>query len=457
MLILEDFNIHVNVLSDPDTMKFLDLLGSLGLEQHVDRPTHIRGHALDLAITRKASSIIQTSPRVDRYFSDHGSVVCDLKLRKPTYKVKTISYRKLKSVDMDRFHDDLASSSLCTVSYSGVHSPASLEKFVENYESKLSNLIDHHAPIKTKTVRSRPQVPWYNEVIAEAKRQRRKVEKIWRKSKLTSDYSLFKAKRNHAMFLINKARKVFYADFIEKNSSDQGKLFRGMEKLLAPKETLHFTDYRDNCILANDIGKFFNHKISYIRKELDASINASDTDTNTVPDDPVLDCIQHLSEFRGLSCEEVQSIIQKSAKKTCSLDPMPTSMVVACLEELLPVITRLVNSSLSLGHFFWPILATRIEYKIVVNTFKTIHGMAPKYLHDLIDIRQNRHYNLRSNKGIVLCDASGKRTLGDRSFRAAAPKIWNKLPDDVKVSQKLDTFKRKLKTHYFKLAFSILH
>ena len=124
-----------------------------------------------------------------------------------------------------------------------------------------------------------------------------------------------------------------------------------MKKLLAPKETLHFPDYRDNCILANDIGKFFNHKISNIRKELDASINSSDTATNTVPDDPVLDCSQHLSEFRELFCEEVQSIIQKSAKKTCSLHPMPTFIVVACLEELLPVITRMVNSSLSLGHF----------------------------------------------------------------------------------------------------------
>ena len=107
----------------------------------------------------------------------------------------------------------------------------------------------------------------------------------------------------------------------------------------------------------------------------------------------------------------------------------------------------------------WLPLRFRIEYKIAVITFKTIHGMAPKYLHDLVDIRQNRHYNLRSNKGIVLCDAPGKfkRALGDRSFRAASPKIWNKLSDGIKVSQKLDTFKRKLKTHYFKLAFSILH
>ena len=104
-----------------------------------------------------------------------------------------------------------------------------------------------------------------------------------------------------------------------------------MKKLLAPKETLHFPDYGDNCILANDMPN--------------ASINSS------VPDDPILDCSQHLSEFRELSCEEVQSIIQKSAKKTTSLDSMPTSMVVVCLEELLPVIMRIENSSLSLGHF----------------------------------------------------------------------------------------------------------
>ena len=33
------------------------------------------------------------------------------------------------------------------------------------------------------------------------------------------------------------------------------------------------------------------------------------------------------------------------------MDPMPTSLVVGCLDVLLPVITRIVNSSLSSGYF----------------------------------------------------------------------------------------------------------
>ena len=56
------------------------LLESVGLEQHVNQPTHIRGHALDLIITRKVNEIIRSPwpPYVDRYFSHHGSVVCSI-------------------------------------------------------------------------------------------------------------------------------------------------------------------------------------------------------------------------------------------------------------------------------------------------------------------------------------------------------------------------------------------
>ena len=41
LLVLGDFNIHVDVPNGIDAVKFLDLLESLGLEQHVAEPTHI--------------------------------------------------------------------------------------------------------------------------------------------------------------------------------------------------------------------------------------------------------------------------------------------------------------------------------------------------------------------------------------------------------------------------------
>ena len=39
LLILGDFNIHVDALNNPDSLRFGDLLDSLGLEQHVTEPT----------------------------------------------------------------------------------------------------------------------------------------------------------------------------------------------------------------------------------------------------------------------------------------------------------------------------------------------------------------------------------------------------------------------------------
>ena len=49
----------------------------------------------------------------------------------------------------------------------------------------------------------------------------------------------------------------------------------------------------------------------------------------------------------------MKKLIQKSSKKSCTLDPMPTSLVVSAVDELLPSISLILNSSLSLGSEVW--------------------------------------------------------------------------------------------------------
>ena len=51
----------------------------------------------------------------------------------------------------------------------------------------------------------------------------------------------------------------------------------------------------------------------------------------------------------GVSEEHVQNVILKSALKTCSLDPIPPSLFVKCLDELLLAVTHIINSSLVSG------------------------------------------------------------------------------------------------------------
>ena len=50
------------------------------------------------------------------------------------------------------------------------------EKLADTYNNTLGLLLDRHTPITSKKVIFRPNVPWINSDIIEAKRQRRKAE-----------------------------------------------------------------------------------------------------------------------------------------------------------------------------------------------------------------------------------------------------------------------------------------
>ena len=217
------------------------------------------------------------------------------------------------------------------------------------YNDILSGLINHHAPLKSKMVRVRPLVPWFTAEIGAAKRLRRKAERRWRRSGLQEDFIAFKKQRNHVTYLMNDARKRFYTDFISDNSTDQRKLFRAAKKLLSKKEELCFPDYSDITVLVNDVADFFAHKIEIIHSDIAGMEVSFVADVVLVDREAGPD--KQLSAFKPLSESDVCKLIQTSTKKTCSLDPVPTSLVVSCLDLLLPIITCIVNSSLAHGYF----------------------------------------------------------------------------------------------------------
>ena len=63
------------------------------------------------------------------------------------------------------------------------------------------------------------------------------------------------------------------------------------------------------------------------------------------------DKLSALTSFKKLSDEDVRALVTKSAKSYCALDPMPMTLLLDCLDEVLPVISYLVNSSLVHGYF----------------------------------------------------------------------------------------------------------
>lgn len=64
-------------------------------------------------------------------------------------------------------------------------------------------------------------------------------------------------------------------------------------------------------------------------------------------------------------------------------------------------------------------------------------------------------YILTSNNKLLLCPPSFRTlsTLGDRAFMAAAPKLQNVLPLNLRSFSDFNVFKQDLKTYLFKQAF----
>ena len=251
---------------------------------------------------------------------------------------------------MEQLKRDLQSTELCAAAKPTTANE--LEAYVKSYNSSLSALLDKHAPVRTRTRDSRPVVPWYSNEINDARRSHRKAERKWRITRLPVDFADFKRKRNKVTNPMNKSREKFFSKSIEDNGTDQRKLFCVAKKLLGISDVLNFPVYLDKTVLANDVGKFFVLKVELIRQDTD-SICLSSADRNLVlPDGEALDITNEvLRSFGNLSERNVCELINASAKKSCVLDPFPTNVVCDSLDVLLPVITNMVNASLSTGHF----------------------------------------------------------------------------------------------------------
>ena len=111
-----------------------------------------------------------------------------------------------------------------------------------------------------------------------------------------------------------------------------------------------------------------------------------------------------------------------------------------------------------LRELHWLPVCYRMEYKIILLTFKVLHGMAPDYLRHLISVLPPSRYNLRRNDDyaalLTFPKIRTKKTLAGRSFSCAAPRLWNLLPTTIRSTSSLDIFKIRLKTFLFNRAFN---
>ena len=106
-----------------------------------------------------------------------------------------------------------------------------------------------------------------------------------------------------------------------------------------------------------------------------------------------------------------------------------------------------------LKELHWLPVVSRINYKVALLTYKSIHGQAPDYLCNLITPYVPPRSLRSGEQNLLRVPRTNTKTLGTRSFSYAAPTVWNSLPTNVKNASSLSIFKKLLKTHFFKCAY----
>ena len=138
------------------------------------------------------------------------------------------------------------------------------------------------------------------------------------------------------------------------------------------------------------------------------------------------------SLFYGISekyLDELQRIQNAAGKAVCDLYKYDS-----------------VGSTLKDLH--WLPVRERITYKILLIVYKSLNGMGPDYLADMLTYANYSH-------AIHLVEPRVNTGFGNRAFQKYAPTLWNDIPTAIKQCSTLGGFKSMLKTHLFNAAYNV--
>ena len=120
------------------------------------------------------------------------------------------------------------------------------------------------------------------------------------------------------------------------------------DKLLNREQRSVLSSHDCATSLANTFVDYFKNKIELIRSNFEESLHAS---THQLPSTAPIFHGLSLEQVRVVSESDVRKVNPSSPTKSCALDPIPTWLLKQCLDQVAPVLTVIVNASLSCADF----------------------------------------------------------------------------------------------------------
>ncbi|XP_053300289.1 uncharacterized protein LOC128459207 [Pleuronectes platessa] len=237
IIIVGDFNIHVDNNKDCLSVAFISILDSIGFSQCVHKPTHCGNHTLDLVLSYGVGIENLTVLPRNPVLSDHNLITFDFSITEYMPLIKNSFSRCLPDSAVAKFKEiiPITFKPVLAVDINNKFfktlSSIEIDHLVDSSADSLRLTLDSIAPLKKKNVKHSKLAPWYNSQTNELKQLSRKLERKWRSSNHVENLIDWKNSVKEYKKALHKARAAYYSKLIEENKNNPRFLFSTVARL----------------------------------------------------------------------------------------------------------------------------------------------------------------------------------------------------------------------------------
>jgi len=332
-----DVNVNMLTPNSPEVKKYTDMLTSLNLHQHVERPTRttptsktLIDHIISNAPNRVTYCNVLPCPTISDHDGPYACINVRVKRFQPRYKL----LRNEKRFDESAFKKELSS-----VPFNVVYSIDDPNEKVDIFNSLFKSCLDKHAPLRRTRI-TRPPAPWLNkEDIRKLQNERNVLRHLAHKINSASVWNKFREVRNKIKTKIKSVKRTFLRRALSSNKPKE--LWNTIHRILHPSPQPIKAD-------PDALNKHFS---STSQRLLGSEANSLDFFLdliNSLPEER-LTCPFNL---RPVTYSEVMKLLT-TMRSDCSTgaDQIPAKYLKLSADTIASPLTHILNSFISINSF----------------------------------------------------------------------------------------------------------
>ena len=345
-------NCNMASMSDTNSHLLSDITDLYGLHQLINEPTRVTDTTstlIDLIYTNYPDKVV-CSGICHVSISDHSVIFAYRKLSigVASKRHNTIKYSSFKNFNRDYFRSDIASQN-----WDALDNFQDPNDMWREWKIKFLNVVDTHAPLRTKRVRLK-RSPWITSELKKRMHERDIMKLKAIRSKNPQDWGEFKQLRNKVNSDIRILKESYYKQSFTENKNDSRRTWQTINELTSRKSnTPSIKELIINGVSINkstDLANAFNEHFSTVGPKLANQIpSAANGDKS---------CLEYLNItdqrfcFTPTNTSQVLLLLNKLSKsKATGLDYISARLIRECADLICISICKILNCSLTTGMF----------------------------------------------------------------------------------------------------------